>query len=142
VRIEHVRDSSIDGGQGLLAVILSNDFWPMESGTNFVTPPELTQQIGLLCHKQGTRVLPHTHRESQRKAVRTLETLVVVRGRISVSVYTAAGALARTVELFPGDAILLCSGHAVEYLNDSEVIEVKQGPYTEDDKAPLHIIDI
>jgi hypothetical protein len=47
-----------------------------------------------------------------------------------VDLYDQAKRLGRTVILEPGDAILFASGgHAIEVLEDAQILEVKQGPY-------------
>ena len=37
--------------------------------------------------------------------------------------------LYKNVKIFKGDIILLYTGHSVRFLEDTDMVEVKQGPY-------------
>jgi len=64
----------------------------------------------------------------------------IEKGRVKVDLYGLDGEKIRTVELSTGDTILFVNGgHGFEVLEDTKIIEVKQGPYLgkEGDKAYL-----
>ena len=64
----------------------------------------------------------------------TQETLFVKRGRVRVDFYTDDKAYIASRELKTGDVVLLASGgHGFEFLEETEMIEVKQGPYCGDE---------
>ena len=67
------------------------------------------------------------------------EVLIVIEGRIAVDLYTEKLAVTR-VEV-PKDGIIVMipspGWHGVEYLEDSRVIEVKQGPFINDKVFPI-----
>jgi mannose-6-phosphate isomerase-like protein (cupin superfamily) len=63
----------------------------------------------------------------------TQEVLYVRSGRVRVDFYGDDERLRESREIRTGDVILLSAGgHGFEMLEDSELIEVKQGPYLDD----------
>ena len=107
-------------------------------GVHFFTPSESPLQLGVISHKGGTKIKPHIHREIERTINRTQEVLHVEDGCIAVDLYTPEGKKIRTEILRRGDTILLMGGgHGITVLEDSKIIEVKQGPYkgVENDKV-------
>ncbi|MDP2646804.1 MAG: hypothetical protein Q8P24_17840 [Desulfobacterales bacterium] len=111
-------------------VVRSGDSFP---GVTFVTPPEFSQQLGFLKHTAGHVIQPHTHNKVVREVVSTQEVLFIKKGTVKVLLYTQTRALLRELIVRAGDVILLASGgHGFEILEDSEMIEVKQGPYLSD----------
>ena len=51
-------------------------------------------------------------------------------GRIRVDLYDTGDLIAGTADLFTGDTILFVQGgHSLHIMEDSRIIEVKQGPY-------------
>ena len=64
----------------------------------------------------------------------TQEVLFIKSGRVRVNFYTEDKAFITSRELKAGDAILLASGgHGFEFIEEIEMIEVKQGPYSSDE---------
>ncbi len=115
-------------GNEILALIVRSGF--SSPGPNFFTPPEWPQQLGLLVYGRGKKIPPHKHKNLKRETETFTEVLVLLAGRLKIDLYDSKNRLARTVILEPGDSILFASGgHAVEILEDSKIIEVKQGPY-------------
>ena len=110
------------------AIVLRREY--AGRGPSFFTPGEFSQQLGLLAHPKGKVVERHRHKLVRREIFRTQEVLVVLDGRIRVDLFTEEGAPIKSVRLKAGDAILLArGGHKVVVLEDSRIIEVKQGPY-------------
>jgi hypothetical protein len=55
------------------------------------------------------------------------------KGRVRVDFYREDESYVDSREIFTGDVILLSTGgHGFEMLEESELIEVKQGPYLDD----------
>jgi len=79
----------------------------------------------------GKRLQAHEHLKVPRQATHTQEVIVVQRGRVRTTVFDAAHRLVGTVDLGPGEAmVLLAGGHGYEILeNDTRVLEIKNGPY-------------
>lgn len=121
----------------LIAIILPKHL--DTKGATFFTPPEFSQQVGLLRHRKGSKVKPHVHKLVKRRIERTQEVLHIKKGKVAVFLYDEKGKYLRTRILKKGDTILLASGgHGIEVLEDSLILEIKQGPYAGvDDKEYL-----
>ena len=121
-------------GDSIVAIILRNNV--RVNGVKFFTPSEFSQQLGLLAHKKGKTVKPHKHKQIKRDIIQTQEVLVLINGKVKIDLYNTHFHKIETVHLYPGDTILLASGgHGIEILEDSKMIEIKQGPYAgSDDK--------
>jgi mannose-6-phosphate isomerase-like protein (cupin superfamily) len=126
--IEHV---SID--DVIAAIIVRSGFRP--DGIQFVTPDDYSQQLGYMCRPVGYKIQPHIHLQVERKASLTQEVLYVRKGRVRVDFYRENESYVDSREISTGDVILLSTGgHGFEMLEESELIEVKQGPYLDDKK--------
>ena len=124
--IETVRD-----GERIVALIIRAGY--RASGIEFFTPDEFPQQMAYMNRPAGYRVEPHVHRELPRRITRTQEVLVIRSGRVRVDYYRDDRAFLSSSVLEPGDVILLASGgHGFTMLEQSEMIEIKQGPYAGD----------
>ena len=123
--IEEIRDEA----SRIVAVIIRDEF--RKDGIEFFTPAEFSQQLGYMKHGEGYRIQPHTHNLQVREVRYTQETLFVRRGRVRVDFYRGDRTFLESRELKAGDVVLLASGgHGFEFLEESEMIEVKQGPHT------------
>jgi hypothetical protein len=110
------------------------------SHSTFVSAPDSSMQMGLLAHGAGFVEAPHVHKEIPRTIKDLQQFLVVQRGRVAIDFFDDSGALLKTVELLPGDAMLLMSGgHSLRVIEDAQCVSVKQGPFlgVENDKIPL-----
>lgn len=122
---------SLKVGDQLLAVIVSNEF--REPGIHFFTPDDLSQQLAYMRHPAGKVIDPHVHNPVSRNVQYTQEVLLIKRGRLRVDFYDNAQNYIESRILQGGDVILLATGgHGFEVLEEVEMIEVKQGPYTGD----------
>ena len=114
----------------LLAIIVRRDF--AAPGVHFFTPSGFSQQLGYMQHPKGKTIQPHIHTAVQREVELTQEVLFIRRGRLRVDFYNRDQQYIESRVLETGDIILLASeGHGFEVLEDVEMFEVKQGPYTE-----------
>jgi hypothetical protein len=112
-----------------LAYIIRSSLDPEQ--TRFFTPPEFNHQVGFVVYPAGGMIAPHTHRPIERHINGTSEVLVVRKGRCKVDLYTEDHVFAETRELSCGDILLLISGgHGFRMLEDTVLLEIKQGPYT------------
>lgn len=118
-------------GDELLAIILRGSY--RESGIHFLTANDLSQQLAFMRHPPGKSIAPHVHNPVERRVSLTQETLFIRKGRMRVDFYDEARRYLRSYELLTGDVILLIKGgHGFEVLEDTEFVEVKQGPYAGD----------
>lgn len=103
---------------------------PLER-TTFLTPPEFNMQVGFVVYKNGGEVVRHTHRLFERQITGTTEVLIVKTGRCEMDVFNDDRQLVATRELRVGDVLLLVGGgHGFRMLEDTVLLEIKQGPYT------------
>lgn len=120
-----------DTNDQLLAIVVRADC--RVEGIHFVTDDEATQQLGVMRHKAGHRVVPHVHHSVPRTVELTQETLFIRFGRVRLDLYTAEQDYLTSCDLGAGDVVLLVSGgHGLEVLEDSDIVEVKQGPFVGD----------
>ena len=119
----------------LLAIIVRRDY--SNPGVHFFTPHEFSQQLGYMQHGAGKRIQPHVHLPVQLELTYTQEVLFIRRGKLRVDFYSSEQTYVESRILETGDVILLASaGHGFQVLEDLEMFEVKQGPYSETvDKA-------
>lgn len=101
-----------------------------DSGIRFFTPDEFSQQLAYMRRPTGYLIEPHIHNPVPREVVYTQEVLLIRSGRLRVDFYNDERSWFESLELGPGDVILLAAGgHGFEVLEEAEIIEVKQGPY-------------
>jgi mannose-6-phosphate isomerase-like protein (cupin superfamily) len=123
LRIEHANQ--------LLAIILRASY--KEPGIHFFTPNDLSQQLAFMRHPSGKVIEPHIHNSVERRVQFTQEALFVRKGRLRVDFYSDAQDYLESYELNSGDVVLLIrGGHGFQALEETEFIEVKQGPYAGD----------
>ena len=124
-----IEEVKIDGI--VAAIIVRSGFRP--DGIQFVTPDDYSQQLGYMRRPAGYVIQPHIHLHVDRKASLTQEVLYMRKGRVRVDFYRKNESYVDSCEIFTGDVILLSAGgHGFEMLEESELIEVKQGPYLDD----------
>ena len=121
--IEHIFEDD-----KLLAIILRTSF--QKEGIDFFTPSNFSQQLGYMNRSKGYKIQPHIHNEVERTINYTQEVLFIKKGLVRVDFYKADKTYLKSKVLHTGDVILLSfGGHGFEMLEDSEMIEVKQGPF-------------
>lgn len=127
--LNHIEE--IKAGDQIIAIILYNEF--NKDGIAFFSPDNFSQQLGYLKHGKGYKIPAHVHILHERGVKYTQETLFIKKGHIRVNFYNDDKAYLTSRELKTGDTVLLASGgHGFEFLEESEMIEVKQGPYCGD----------
>ena len=112
-----------------LALILRAGF--RAEGIRFFTPDDFSQQLAYMNRPRGYVIPPHVHNPVERSVHHTKEVLFVRSGRVRVDFYDDDRAYLESRILGAGDVVLLAyGGHGFEMLEPTEMIEVKQGPYT------------
>ncbi|MEA2489491.1 MAG: hypothetical protein QOH21_1283 [Acidobacteriota bacterium] len=115
----------------LYAIIVRNEF--RKDGIHFFTPNDLSQQLAYMKHPAGKLIDPHVHLPVTRQVHRTQEVLVIKAGRLRVDFYGEDEVFLESCTLGAGDVVLLIAGgHGFEVLEDVEMFEIKQGPYSGD----------
>jgi mannose-6-phosphate isomerase-like protein (cupin superfamily) len=131
----------IKKGDETLAVIIRANY--KKEGIEFFTPGDFSQQLGYMNRKKGYEIPPHTHNLVERKVHLTQEVLYIKSGKVRVDFYDEDQNYLESRIVEKGDVILLAAGgHGFQMLEDSEMIEVKQGPYCgEEDKVRFSSIE-
>lgn len=99
---------------------------------DFLTPDTFGQQVAYMNRPRGEIIQAHIHEPISRQLIGTQEVLYVRTGRIRVDFYESDRTYVSSAVLLPGDLMLLnTGGHGFEVLEDTDMIEIKQGPYAE-----------
>jgi len=113
----------------LIAIVLRSNY--SNNKTTFFSPPDFSQQLGHIVYKKNGIIRPHFHKKIHRDITLTQEVLFIKKGKLIVNFYTTNKKYIESRELKTGDVIFLCSGgHGFKMLEDTEMVEVKQGPYS------------
>ncbi len=115
----------------MLAIIIRADF--QADGIVFATPNELPQQLGYMKRPAGYEIEPHVHVLKRYEVESSSESLFIRKGKVRIDFYSEEKQNLSSEILTAGDVVLLSrGGHGFEILEDSEIVEVKQGPYESD----------
>jgi len=120
----------------LLAQVMRRHYG--DKGISFVTHADEPLQMGVLIHPAGKRLAAHVHKEARKVITEVQEVLHILYGTVRVDFYSEDQKLIDSKTLYCGDTvILLRGGHGLSMLEDSKIMEVKQGPYrgVEEDKS-------
>ena len=113
------------------ALVIRHEY--SSQGIEFFTPPEFSQQVGYMRRQKGYQIQPHSHVRVSREVSFTNEVLFVKSGEVRVDFYDSNETYFGSKKISQGDLILLISGgHGFAFLEDSELLEVKQGPFVGD----------
>jgi len=116
-------------GKKLVAIVFRKNLKVKE--LEFFTDDKNPFQIGAHNRKKGIKLTPHIHHLKKPIVVKTIqEWLFVQSGKILVTLYSKNGKTIGGKTLSEGDSILLMEGgHGVDFLTNSKIFEIKQGPY-------------
>ena len=112
----------------LLAVIIKAKF--KQNGLKFFVPNKYPQQLAYMRRPRGHVITSHIHKLVLRRIKLTQETLFIRRGKIRIDFYDGKKHYAQSRVVKQGDVVFLAfGGHGFEFLEDGDMIEVKQGPF-------------
>lgn len=125
----------------LLSIIIRKNF--EKNGIEFFTPDDFSQQLAYMKRPKDYVISPHVHNAVSRDVQYTKEVLFIKSGKVRVDFYDDNRKYLESTILEAGDVVLLAfGGHGFEMLEESEMIEVKQGPYVgEMDKVRFEPVD-
>jgi hypothetical protein len=116
----------------VLAIIIYSTY--SKEGIEFFTPVDYSQQLGYMNHPSGYIIKPHTHNIVPREVTLTQEVLYIKSGKVRVDFYNQEQDYIESTIIQTGDVILLAAGgHGFEMLEKTQMIEIKQGPYIEEE---------
>jgi len=115
----------------LISVIIRSQY--TAKGIKFFTPDNFSQQLAYMNREKEYVIPPHVHNPVKREVSYTQEVLFIKSGKVRVDYFNDNKKYLESRILNQGDVILLSGGgHGFCMLEDSEIIEVKQGPYAGD----------
>lgn len=126
--VQHFRDAHGE----ILALVIPADF--KYAGVQFLTPNHYSQQLALMKRPALEVIEPHSHRPVKRSTQGTQEVIIMKSGRMRLDLYDREHEYVISYILTGGDvALLVGGGHGFELIEESDFIEVKQGPFVEGD---------
>jgi hypothetical protein len=122
-------DKYFNNQGALLAIVIKSSY--SADGIAFFTEPASSQQLGYMKRPGGYEVVPHKHNKVERTVQLTQEVLLIKSGSCRLDLYDDVDQLDISVVLEAGDVVLLAEGgHGLVMLEETEIIEVKQGPFS------------
>ena len=129
---------SIWDGPKLLAIFVRADYDPPK--TRFLTENSEPLQFGIGVFPAGHEVMPHRHTGKPVNIDVFQEFILLPSGKAIAKVYNEEGGLISSMTMKAGDSLLLLrGGHGFTFLEPTQLLEIKQGPFlgTATMKAPL-----
>ena len=124
----------------LISIIIRANY--KSKDIEFFTPNNYSQQLGYMNRKKNYIIQPHKHNIFIRKIKHTQEVLLIKKGKVRVDYYDNQKKYLESRILKKGDVVMLVTGgHGFEMIEDTEIIEIKQGPYADKDKTRFKPID-
>lgn len=111
-----------------IAIIIYDSYHSAK--TKFFTHNDFSQQIGLISYEAGHVIQAHIHNAVKREIKQTQEVIVIKKGKVKVNLYDEDQNYLKSRTLQKGDIIFLADGgHEFKFLRDTQMVEIKQGPY-------------
>ena len=112
-----------------IAIIIRSNF--VSKKTKFFTNSNSEFQIGSIVYKKNTEAKKHSHNKRNSTIKSTSEVLYIKKGKIIASIYNKkCTRLLFRKFLNKGDILFLNEcGHSFKFVKDTQMIEIKQGPY-------------
>jgi len=118
----------ISDSDGPVAYLINREWQPKK--TEFLTPDDFGQQMGMIVYGKGESVQPHMHLPITRQVHGTTECVIVKKGSCFLDIYNKSKELLDSRLMVEGDIVLLLGGaHGFRMIEDTILFEVKQGPY-------------
>ena len=99
-------------------------------GIKFLTNKSLPFQIGIMSHPSNHNIAAHEHKIIKKINRSMTEFIYIISGKLKVDFYNKNKKQYKSAILSSKDMILLIKGgHGFKTLNNTQMIEVKQGPF-------------
>lgn len=98
----------------------------------FFTPPNAALQVGFITRDKGEHIPAHKHLpiKLDYQGIKC-EFIYVKSGCVTITIFAQDGTIVDKQTLRPGEALLqLAGGHGFYFEEPTQLLEVKQGPYT------------
>lgn len=130
-----------DNNKNVIAVLIKSTY--SKSGISFFTLNAYSQQLAYMHHDSDHVIMPHVHNDVKREILQTKEVLIIRKGKLRCDFYTDDREYIKSIIITDGDVLLLVSGgHGFVCLDETEMVEVKQGPYVgEADKTRFEPVE-
>ena len=113
----------------MLALIVRGKY-RNKKGITFFTENESNQQFGYIKHNKGYIIKPHLHKKRSTKINYTSEVIIMLKGMMRVDFYDKRKKYLFSKKIKEKDIIMLVhGGHGFKILKNTEMLEIKQGPY-------------
>lgn len=102
----------------------------LENGLNFFSNDDEFIQVGTWKYEKGKTLDKHYHNFFERISYRTSEAVLVLNGEIECSIFTEENQFIWKGKLKKNQLIIQLQGaHEYSIIEDSQVLEIKNGPY-------------
>ena len=114
-------------------VVLAIRIKKIPRGSTPATNEKESLQLVTLKHPKGAYLKAHMHKPLKRVTSSLQECLVVKKGKIRVDLYTQNKDYVKFIKLKEGELLIIMkAGIGITFLEDSEIMEFKNGPFKED----------
>ena len=80
--------------------------------------------------KKGKTIPAHIHHKIEKiENLEVSEAFYIKKGSVKITLYNQDKIKIRDIVLNSGDLVYLLAGHGLEFLDDTVMFEIKQGPY-------------
>jgi hypothetical protein len=101
-----------------------------KNGVNFMSQEDYPLQLGISSYKEGDKIRSHRHINKKLVIDKIQEIVHFESGRALINLYDLNATKFKSIKLSMGDTIFFVDGgHGFTMLEDTKLIEVKQGPY-------------
>jgi hypothetical protein len=112
------------------AIARISSFEEINAGVSFYSSNEDYLQVATSKYATHEEVKNHTHHTIERSIKGTHEVLVILKGSGLVRIYNEDRELENEIKFKTNDIVSLFGGsHGIEFLEETSLIEIKQGPY-------------
>jgi len=122
-------------GKILAIIVRTNAISEMEKDGKdmlFASPDEFPFQVGVHSRKKDETIQAHFHVPFlELKDFTVQEFFYIISGKLKIDLYDDRENDNKVSEVVigPGDSIILNTGHGFKFIEDTKMLELKQGPY-------------
>ena len=119
-----------------------HNFNEIDEGLSFLTRDESFIQVGTWNYEKNKILDAHYHNYFERNSYRTQEVVIVLEVKLKCNLFTEEGLEVHSEVINEGQMIIQYEGvHEYEILENTKVIEVKNGPYygPEKDRTRINV---